>query len=103
MNFYGNTAMKLQFWGKTIEVLLTTELVVDLKIPGREKYERYSFNLAKNSAINLIWGIMSFTHFGDIHVKNHDTGDLAKIKVNGATGMFMKEKDKCRIHGEVFA
>ena len=98
-----NTAMKLQFWGKTIEVLAMNNPVIELKLPETGDLEKYEFNFLKNSAINLIWGIMSFTHFGDATVKNHNTGDYAKVKVNGATGMFMKDHNKCRFTAEIFA
>ena len=65
--------------------------------------ELYTYEWAKNSAVNLIWGQRMFTHHGTCTVKQTETGAYAKCKINSCQGLFMKDKDKCAVNCEVFA
>ena len=43
-----------------------------------------------------------FTHSGNVHVYQHDSGAVAKVKMNHCQGLFMKDKDKAKIHAEIY-
>jgi hypothetical protein len=99
---HANSDMRLAFWGKTIEVTLNALCYIDLINEEKGINERYEANFLKNSVNNLIFGkAMNFTHFGDMVCRNMQTDEKCTVKVNGSSGLFMRDKDKCKIMGFV--
>lgn len=99
-----NSAMKLGFTGKSIEVQLKSAVLINLINKDKGINENYRLNIPKNSANNLLWGkIMNFNHWGDLECLNMDTGDICKTKVTALNGFFIRDKDKAKIQGLVYA
>ena len=98
-----NSDMGLSFNGKGIDVVLRQNPIIFLMNEDKGFNEKYSYEFGRNSAVNLIWGQMMFTHSGTVHVYQEESGAYAKCKINHCQGLFMKDKDKCKLHAEIFA
>lgn len=95
-----NTALKIAFWGKHIEVVMLNAMVIQVKNEELGIDEMYELTLPKNNVNNLIFGkYMEINNWGDLTCRNLTTGDILKTKMNSCTGFLMKAKDKCKIEG----
>lgn len=99
---HANTALKLSFWGKSIDVSIKSLIRVRLMNPKLGFDETYEINIPKNAANNLLFGkITNFNHWGDITCKCVESGIESKGKMTALNGMFIKDKDKSKINAVV--
>ncbi|TNV71218.1 hypothetical protein FGO68_gene15187 [Halteria grandinella] len=81
--FWMNTNMKTQFWGKSLEVKPLGYQHVRLHVPmpdGSKKVEHYIVERVSSSVNNLIFGEMYVEHTGVMTVKNLSNGDTCQVE-----------------------
>jgi len=78
----GEFELKSKFWGTTVNVFPAGKMELYLATTN----EHYVWNKAALSIHNLVLGQMWLDFYGDIQIKNVDTGDCAKVKLIKARG-----------------
>jgi len=73
--FWGNTACKYAFWGKSFDVkpIGASHLIL------KKTQDHFVFYKNKTTVENILIGTMYIDHYDDITVKNHKTGETCVL------------------------
>ncbi|PVV03842.1 hypothetical protein BB560_001653 [Smittium megazygosporum] len=87
--FYQDCNVKSRFWGRTIELIRSSLIHVELPGVG----DHYTFNKASTIIKGILSGNQSIEFNGRVEIKNHTTGDSADILFK-ESNMFSSSDDK---------
>ncbi|KIJ28907.1 hypothetical protein M422DRAFT_784466 [Sphaerobolus stellatus SS14] len=96
--YYGEVDAQNKFMGKSFEIRPTGVAHAELKLPGEDKYEHYTWKKVTTNVSGFILGNTTIDHYGEMRVTNHRTGDtcILTFKPRGWRG-----KDAYEISGHV--